>query len=875
MDDRLLGKKLGPYLLKSVLGSGGMAVVYTAEQPSPRRDVAVKVLSTEMAQHEQLVERFRREADVIAQLQHPHILPIIDFGQQDEYIYIAMRLVKGGTLDHRLRSGPLALGTALEMLRQMGGALAIAHEHGIIHRDLKPNNVLLDEQNNVYLADFGIAKMMHGQSTQLTETHGVVGTPSYMAPEQWKAEAVDARTDVYSLGIMTYQMLTGSLPFNADTPFQMMHHHVNTPPPPLPTEYIQLPEAMETVMQKVLAKNPDERFQSAVEFVAALSDAARGQPISQWVSQETITEASAPTNNLNNYVTTGGFVADGKTEITDAPVAMGTDVNETHATVMGTSDTVLPEDQRRKSASPVPLPILIGVPIVALVVVAAIFFALSGSDSSDDGETPPDGPDVTVLDAEAFESFASNTLGWDRNEANRYLDEDEGRYHTLTLPDEGGSGIALAQGMLPVADFRMEIDLEDLSETAEQVTYAVLFRVQDSANYYRYTITSDGQAGILSHIDDTPTTLASTTVSGWDPEDKSHSLQVEMVGPEMVLYVDEQVVLRHSDTSLPDPGGVGLAAFREGAHIAWDNLRVQPVEALSDPLGIATAAYIDDFSDNACQWANQTNVGGTIVALLADGQYRLQVPPEESGIQVRCANLALFRDVRIAVTIENLTPEGNPNAYGVIFRQSADGSSFYVLLVNERGQASLQKSVADDPECQPCVIDVQPIPGYRPGEVHELRVEVVGNRVQGFVDGEAVIDVTDESLPAAGVVRLGAFFPEAHFAFDDLVLQPIQALPDPFSEEMLNVSAPLVYTEDELAVMIPVDAGSPAAVADFPMIEPLQDFALMTTLRFETEAEDQCGFGFRATGLDRFGWINITQAGTLGFGNANPAAVQP
>ena len=863
MDDPLLGKKLGPYQLKSVLGKGGMAAVYIAEQPSPRRDVAVKVLSTELAEHEQLVERFKREADVIARLQHPHILPIIDFGQHGEYIYIAMRLVRGGTLAQRLRSGPLALEVALEMLRQMGSALAIAHEHGIVHRDLKPNNVLLDEYDNVYLADFGIAKMLDAQKTQLTETHGVVGTPSYMAPEQWKAEAIDARTDVYSLGIMTYQMFTGSLPFMAETPFQMMHHHVNSPPPPLPSEFGHIPKAIEAVVQKAIAKAPDERFQSAQDFTTALANAAQGQ----WESHDTITEASSPTDDFVTISDTRYAMDDGATEITDAPVNVRTDAEATNATVMGTSETILPAEEARRTSA-LPIPLLIGLPVVVLVIIGAILLMSGGGTSDDEEAVPTEIASIPLLEAEIFETFASNTLGWDRIEANRYLDEDEGRYHTLTLSGEGGSGIAIAQEMLPVADFRLEIDVEDMSETTDQRTYAVLFRLEDSANYYRYTITSDGQVGILKHIDDVPTTLASTTINGWDDSDATHSLQVEMVGADIVLYVDEQVVLRHSDTSLPDPGGVGLVAFREGAHVAWDNLRVQPIDALSDPLGIATTAYLDDFSDNTCQWANQTNVSGTLVALLQNGQYRLQVPPDENGVQVRCATLDLYRDVRMAVTVENLTPDEMPNAYGLIFRQAEDGNTFYVLLVNERGQASLQKNLADDPECQPCVIDVQPVPGYQPIETHQLRVDVIGERVQGYVDGELIIDVTDDSIPQAGIVRLGAFLPQAHFAFDDLLLQPIQPLPAPFSDEMLNVSAPLVYTEDELALMIPVDAGSPAAIADFPLTDSLQDFALTTTLHFETEAEDQCGFGFRADGLDRFRWINITRSGTLGFGDA-------
>lgn len=225
--NQVLGR--GQYAIRSVLGRGGMATVYLARQASMDRDVAVKVMAAELADDEQFVARFEHEAQLIARLQHPHILPVIDFGREDKHIYIVMQLVRGGSLDDRLSRGPLPLPLAARMLGQIASALTFAHEQGIVHRDLKPNNVLLDERDNAYLTDFGIAKMLAG-TTKLTATGNILGTPAYMAPEQWRGELVDARIDIYSLGIMLYEMVLGQLPFSGDTPYTLMYKHFNDAP---------------------------------------------------------------------------------------------------------------------------------------------------------------------------------------------------------------------------------------------------------------------------------------------------------------------------------------------------------------------------------------------------------------------------------------------------------------------------------------------------------------------------------------------------------------------------------------------------------------------------------------------------------------------
>ncbi len=273
--DDLINQRLGQYELKSLLGRGGMATVYLARQASMDRDVAIKVMAKELSDDEQFVARFEHEAQLIASLQHPHILPVIDFGHEGKLIYIVMQLVRGGSLDDRLRKGALTLNTASRMLGQISSALTFAHEKGIVHRDLKPNNVLLDERNNTYLTDFGIAKMLAGTS-KLTATGNILGTPAYMAPEQWRGEPVDARTDIYSLGVMTYEMVLGRLPFSGETPYTLMYKHFNDAPPPPREINPSLNPVIEVVILRALSKNADERYQSAEEMAEDFDNAVRG-----------------------------------------------------------------------------------------------------------------------------------------------------------------------------------------------------------------------------------------------------------------------------------------------------------------------------------------------------------------------------------------------------------------------------------------------------------------------------------------------------------------------------------------------------------------------------------------------------------------------
>lgn len=270
-----------------------MAAVYRAYQPSVERYVAVKVLPRQFASDPTFVARFRREARVVAQLQHPHILPVFDFGESDGYTYFVMPLVSGGTLADRVVKGVPAIEQTRIWIAQVARALAYAHQRGIIHRDVKPSNVLLDDSDNCLLSDFGITHIAEA-SKSLTTTGAVIGTPMYMAPEQGLGQPVDARTDVYALGIVLFQLVTGRVPYDADTPLATMLKHINDPLPSARGLNPACPESLERVILKALAKRREDRFESAGDMARALEAIASG-PVTSG-SPPALQTAEAPTS---------------------------------------------------------------------------------------------------------------------------------------------------------------------------------------------------------------------------------------------------------------------------------------------------------------------------------------------------------------------------------------------------------------------------------------------------------------------------------------------------------------------------------------------------------------------------------------------------
>ncbi len=267
----LTGRSLGKYQLVERLGQGGMAQVYKAYQPTIERFVAVKVLYSHLAEDEEFLQRFKREAKGLGQLRHPHIVNVIDFDYDDGWYYMVMDYIKGITLRAYLdQKKVLPAAEALRIAAQMADALDYAHRQGSIHRDVKPENVMFADEASSYavITDFGIARLL--DNVTLTASGVIAGTPAYISPEAAQGEKVDGRTDVYSLGVVLYEMVTGRTPYQGDTPLSLILKKVTEPlPPPLELNP-DLPLAIDEVLQKSLAKLPAERYQSAADMLRAI-----------------------------------------------------------------------------------------------------------------------------------------------------------------------------------------------------------------------------------------------------------------------------------------------------------------------------------------------------------------------------------------------------------------------------------------------------------------------------------------------------------------------------------------------------------------------------------------------------------------------------
>jgi serine/threonine-protein kinase len=264
----------GRYRIVRKLGSGGMADVYLAEDEELGRRVAIKILNDRHANDEQFVERFRREAKNAAGLSHPNIVSIYDRGEAEGTYYIAMEYLDGRSLKELVVArGPLPIADTIEFTRQVLGALRFAHRKGVVHRDIKPHNVMADADGRLKVTDFGIAR---AGVSQMTEAGSIIGTAQYLSPEQARGAGVDQRSDLYSVGIVLYEMLTGNVPFTGESPVEIAMKHLSDTPKPPSLLRPEIPPDLDMIVLRALAKNPDDRFQTAEEMDAELERVAKG-----------------------------------------------------------------------------------------------------------------------------------------------------------------------------------------------------------------------------------------------------------------------------------------------------------------------------------------------------------------------------------------------------------------------------------------------------------------------------------------------------------------------------------------------------------------------------------------------------------------------
>ena len=341
----------GRYDLIERIGSGGMAVVWRARDTTLDRDVAVKLLHAHLADDAAVAERFRRESLFAARLAHPNVVTVYDSGTDDGTPYIVMELVAGRTLAEVLRTdGPLPVARAVRIARGAAGALAHAHEQGLVHRDVKPGNILLTEDGEVHVSDFGISKSL--EETALTQIGSVMGTAAYISPEQAAGREATPVSDVYALGCVLYECLAGTPPFRGDSPAAVAVQHANAPPPPVTTRRPDVPRALEAALVRALAKDPSQRFGTAAEFADALD-------------------------------------ATGALDVTDAvPAAATVPIDPDETARLDPSPTQALPRERRRSPSFGRLLRFAGVALAVAAVAWALAFALTVDRAADPVETP-------------------------------------------------------------------------------------------------------------------------------------------------------------------------------------------------------------------------------------------------------------------------------------------------------------------------------------------------------------------------------------------------------------------------------------------------------------------------------------------------------
>src|SRR6266550_5766469 len=270
-----IGAQVAGYRISGTLGRGGMGFVYEAEHAVLGRKAALKTLLPDLTEDDEFRSRFIAESQMVAALDHPSIIPIYDAGEAEGIVYIAMRYVSGGDLHQLLEAGPLAADRAVAILEQVAGALDAAHAHDLVHRDVKPANVLLESGGRVYLTDFGIAKRSRSQG--LTQEGFFVGTLDYAAPEQIRGESVGPPADIYAFGCLMFECLTGRKPFDRETDVAVMHAHLLDPPPSPMAVRSDLPEALDAIFNKALAKEEGDRFETCRELVEAARSCLGGK----------------------------------------------------------------------------------------------------------------------------------------------------------------------------------------------------------------------------------------------------------------------------------------------------------------------------------------------------------------------------------------------------------------------------------------------------------------------------------------------------------------------------------------------------------------------------------------------------------------------
>ena len=569
MDNLQPGQMLGPYRIINRIGQGGMASVYKAYQPSMDRNVAIKVLPSQLAESKEFVTRFQQEARFIARLEHPHILPVFDYGESDGITYFVMRYLEAGTLKTRMEAGPLTLNEIDRLFTQLAEALGYAHSHGIVHRDLKPANALVDDHGNLFLTDFGIAKLLESASPRLTQTDAIMGTPAYISPEQAKAVPVDKRSDIYSLGIILYEMVTGRVPFLADTPLAVILKHVSDPLPLPSIIKSDIPESIERVILKALAKEPDDRYSTAAEFLAAWKRALEEKDTVRYAPEMISTPAPPARTSLDQTQgrpapvpkaasksggATGwiiGCLAGACLLFSIAGIGVFVFNWQGLAFLSQATGTPLSTETPLPTETEVPIqPTEVPLPTETLIPVSTGDILLEDDFSSEDWGTLTDPDNAIEYDGETLrmQIFQKNWFVWSTPGSEIY----ENIHVEVTATNNDGE---------------------------PNTAFGIMCHQQETDSSYYYLVMTPGGEYAIAIAEDGQTDVFLTNDDQWgfsdliDTNASSYRVGADCGNGTLTLYVDGQVIASVSDASYTS-GGVGL--------LTWSGLNADSADATFD-----------------------------------------------------------------------------------------------------------------------------------------------------------------------------------------------------------------------------------------------------------------------------------------------------